>query len=116
MPTTALHHQRDQRRLHRSRTKLAVNQTLPRLCVNRSLRHISVQLIDDNKGVTLAQASDLLLTGLTKTQEAVEVGKDIAAKALITGVTAVRFDRGASKYHGRVAALAEAARQAGLQF
>ena len=116
MPLTSLHHQRDQRRLLRSRSKLAINQSIPRLSVNRSLRHISVQLIDDAKGHTLAQADDIQLKGMTKTEEAIEVGKSIAAKALASGVTAVRFDRGANRYHGRVAALAEAARQAGLKF
>ena len=115
MPTTSLHHQKDQRRLLRSRAKLAANQSIPRISVHRSLRHISAQLIDDLKGVTLTASSDLTVEG-TKTEQAKIVGKILAEQAVALGITNVRFDRGANRYHGRVAALADAARQAGLTF
>lgn len=115
MPTTSLHHQQNVRRLLRSRAKLATNQLVPRISVNRSLRHISAQVIDDQKGITLTSTTDLTLTG-TKTEQATAVGKALAEQALALGITNVRFDRGANRYHGRVAAVADAARQAGLTF
>lgn len=105
------------RRQNRSRAKLAVNQTLPRLSVHRSLRHISAQIIDDLSGKTLASANDLKLEGKTdKTETAKLVGKNIAELAKSKKISAVRFDRGANKYHGRVAALAASAREHGLIF
>ena len=115
MPLTKLHHLQNVRRLTRSRAKLATNQTIPRISVHRSLRHISAQLIDDQKGVTLTACNDVTLSG-TKTEQAVAVGRSLAEQALALGITNVRFDRGANRYHGRVAALADAARQAGLTF
>lgn len=116
MPTTSLEHQKNLRRLVRSRAKLAAaNQSIPRISVHRSLRHISAQLIDDQKGVTLTASTDLTAKG-TKTEQAKTVGTALAKQALALGITAVRFDRGANVYHGRVAALADAARQAGLIF
>ena len=117
MPTTSLLHTIAVRRLHRARTKLAQNQETPRLSVHRSLRHISAQVIDDKTGRTLASANDIAApAGASKTERATIVGKAIAEAALAAGVTAVRFDRGASRYHGRVAALADASRAAGLKF
>ncbi|WP_420604270.1 50S ribosomal protein L18 [Flagellimonas sp.] len=91
----------------------------PRLSVFRSNKEIYAQLIDDNKGVTLAAASsrdkDLNAKG-TKSEVAALVGKAIAEKAKKLGVEAVAFDRGGNLYHGRVKSLAEGAREAGLKF
>lgn len=92
----------------------------PRLSVYRSNRHIYVQMIDDTKGHTLAAASssDEAL-GLTKTSDkeaAKAVGKAIAKKAADKGIETVIFDRGGYKYHGKIKALADAAREAGLKF
>ena len=107
------------------RTRHALRQAAagrPRLSVFRSGRHIYAQVIDDGKGATLAAASSLdkdvkgkLKTGANK-DSAVEVGKLIAARALAAGVKEVVFDRGGYMYHGRVAALANAAREGGLSF
>ncbi len=94
----------------------------PRLCVFRSLSHIYAQVIDDSCGYTLASASTVdssvvgQAQGMTKTDKARVVGTVLAERALEHGITQVVFDRGGYKYHGRVAALAEAARQAGLRF
>jgi large subunit ribosomal protein L18 len=94
----------------------------PRLSVFRSGKHIYAQVIDDHKGQTLAAASSLdeglktkLKTGANK-DAASEVGKLIAERAIAAGVKAVVFDRGGYQYHGRVAALAAAAREGGLSF
>ena len=94
----------------------------PRLSVFRSGKHIYAQVIDDRKGVTLAAASTLdkdvrgsLKTGADK-GAAAEVGKLIAARAVAAGVKEVVFDRGGYTYHGRIAALANAAREGGLSF
>ncbi len=105
------------RRRARTRASLAQNQEFPRLSVHRTLRHIYAQIIDDKAGRTLVATSDkaLKLSG-TKTEDASKVGQEIAKLALAAGVTNVRFDRGSFKYHGRIAAVAEAAREAGLQF
>jgi len=92
----------------------------PRLSVFRSSRHISAQVIDDTRGHTLASASTLekelrqVPTGDVKAAAA--VGKLVAQRAKAAGITAVVFDRGGFKYHGRVAALADAAREEGLEF
>jgi large subunit ribosomal protein L18 len=140
------------RRHERVRNKVHGTQARPRLCVFRSLNHIYVQIIDDDSGTTLAQASSIKLE-LPPAQEVVEkasdkpdkpekgekgkdgkgpkkaarplslkmrrsiaVGKTIAAVALGKGIKAVAFDRGGYLYHGRVAALAKAAREGGLEF
>ncbi|MDF0717817.1 50S ribosomal protein L18 [Muricauda sp. 334s03] len=91
----------------------------PRLSVFRSNKEIYTQLIDDNKGVTLAAASsrdkDVDSKG-SKSEVAANVGKAIAEKALKLGVEAVAFDRGGNLYHGRIKSLAEGAREAGLKF
>jgi large subunit ribosomal protein L18 len=92
----------------------------PRLSVFRSGKHIYAQIIDDRKGVTLAAASSLdekltVKTGANK-DAAAAVGKLIAERAIAAGVKAVVFDRGGYQYHGRVAALATAAREGGLSF
>jgi large subunit ribosomal protein L18 len=94
----------------------------PRLTVHRSNRHISAQVIDDKTGHTLAAASSLdpALRGDKKIgadkEAAAKVGKLVAERALAAGVTLTRFDRGPYIFHGRVKALAEAAREAGLTF
>jgi large subunit ribosomal protein L18 len=89
----------------------------PRLAVFRSSNHIYAQVIDDDRGHTLASATSLeLKSGDTKTVTAKAVGEAIAKQALAAGVTKVVFDRGGYKYHGRVKALAEAARSEGLSF
>ncbi len=92
----------------------------PRLAVYRSLSHIYAQVIDDERGHTLAAASDAeaaIKGGKgTKTERAKAVGSALAEKAKAAGVTQVVFDRGGNRYHGRVKALADAARASGLQF
>lgn len=99
------------------RRKISGTAEKPRLSVFRSNSQIYAQIIDDVKGVTLAAASTMELeaTG-TKTEKSTAVGKAIAAKAIEKGIKAVVFDRGGYLYHGRVKALAEGAREGGLQF
>ncbi len=113
-----------ERRTFRTRNKLRqINRSgLPRLSVHRSGKQIYAQIIDDAQGVTLAAASTLdkdlkekLKTG-ANTAAATEVGKLVAARAKKAGVAEVQFDRGSYIYHGRVKALAEGAREGGLQF
>ena len=111
-----------QRRHKRVRAKVKGTNSRTRLCVFRSLNHIYAQVIDDLKGHTLASASTLEpeikgeAEGKVKTSKAELVGSLVAKRALGKGITQVVFDRGGCKYHGRVKALAEAARQAGLKF
>lgn len=92
----------------------------PRLCVVSTLGHIYAQVIDDSKGVTLAAVSTLTkdagLSKMAKMEAAKKIGNLIAQKAKTKGVTQVVFDRGSRLYHGRIRALAEAAREAGLKF
>jgi large subunit ribosomal protein L18 len=111
------------RRAQRVRTKLRqVGNGKPRLSVARSTKHISVQVIDDSKGVTLAAASTLEKDFKGGSKEsgksgaAAAVGKLIAERAKKAGVTDVVFDRGGYIFHGRVKALADAAREGGLKF
>lgn len=111
------------RRRHKSvRQKVAGTPERPRLNVFRSLTQVYAQLIDDESGRTLAAASTLeneikpRLAGLSKTEQAKLVGEAIARRAAEKGVKRVVFDRGGYRYHGRVRALAEAAREAGLEF
>jgi large subunit ribosomal protein L18 len=110
---------RRQRIKMRLRKKIKGTESAPRLSVFRSNRDIYAQIINDADGKTLAAASsrekDFSAKG-TKTEVSKEVGKAIAAKALAAGVTAVVFDRNGYLYHGRVKALAEAAREGGLKF
>ena len=111
-----------QRRHSRVRAKVEGRTSKPRLCVFRSLNHIYAQVIDDSQGHTLASASTLDLeiksevAGKAKTAKAGLVGSLVAKQALSKGISQVVFDRGGFKYHGRVKALAEAARQEGLKF
>jgi large subunit ribosomal protein L18 len=113
--TTARH-----RRHGRVRKKVQGTAERPRLAVFRSNKHISVQVIDDRAGVTLAAASTLetdLRSGATGNKEAAaKVGTLIADRAKAAGITSVVFDRGGNLYHGRVAAVADAAREGGLEF
>ena len=108
------------RRHFRLRKRVNGSPQRPRLVVNRSSRHIAVQLVDDLAGHTLAAASSIepevrALDG-DKKARAVRVGELIAARAKAIGVDQVVFDRGGYAYHGRIAALADAAREAGLEF
>ena len=104
----------------RLRKKVNGTPERPRLAVKRSSRHIHAQLIDDLAGKTLAAAStieaDVRASGGDKSAQARRVGELIAARAKAAGVEAVVFDRGGKDYHGRIAALADAAREGGLQF
>jgi large subunit ribosomal protein L18 len=106
------------RRHLRLRRKLRGSAERPRLVVTRSARHLVVQVVDDSLGRTLASASTLEadLRGFDgdKTAKARKVGELVAARAKAAGVLAVVFDRGGNKYHGRVAAVAEGAREGGL--
>ncbi len=114
--------ERRMRRHLRIRKRIIGTPERPRLSVFRSLKHIYAQIIDDTTGRTLCSASTLdkelrdKMKGLTKNQQAIEVGKLIAKRALELGIRQVAFDRGGHKYHGRVKALADAAREAGLEF
>ena len=106
------------RRHARVRAKLFGTAEAPRLCVYRSNKNIEAQLIDDVKGVTLVSSSSmaLKLENGSNIEAAAKVGKDIAEKALAKKIKKVVFDRSGYIYHGRVKALAEAAREAGLEF
>ena len=111
----ARRHQRIRRNLHGTAER-------PRLNVFRSLEHIYVQVVDDDLGNTLASASSVdpelrtQLAGLNKTQQASRVGQLVAQRALAKGLKQVVFDRGGYPYHGRVKALADGAREGGLEF
>ena len=111
------------RRVHaRVRTKVSGTTERPRLCVYRSLGHIYAQVIDDRTGKTLVSASSVdketkkNLKGGGNVAAAKVIGKAIAERAKSAGLSKVVFDRGGYKYHGRVKALADAAREAGLKF
>ncbi len=110
------------RRHMRVRKQIAGTAARPRLNVFRSLVGIYAQIVDDGAGITLAAASTLdaeikpRLKGLNKTDQAKLVGELVAQRAKAKGIGQVVFDRGGFRYHGRVRALAEAARQAGLEF
>jgi large subunit ribosomal protein L18 len=108
-------------RHRRVRRSLTGTSDRPRLAVYRSLGHIYGQIIDDVAGTTLIAASDLepsVREGLsgTKTERAKRIGQELAARAKAQGITSVVFDRGGFLYHGRIKALAEGAREGGLQF
>jgi len=109
-----------QRRHARLRKKVAGTELRPRLVVNRSSRHIHVQLVNDANGTTVAAASsieaDVRAVEGDKKAHAKRVGQLIAERAKAVGVEAVVFDRGGNTYGGRIAALADAARESGLKF
>jgi large subunit ribosomal protein L18 len=108
------------RRHFRVRKKVAGTAARPRLVVTRSTRHITAQVVDDTVGRTLVSAStlDASIRGTEgdKTAQAKAVGGLLAQRAQAAGISAVVFDRGGNKYHGRIAALADAAREGGLEF
>lgn len=108
-----------EKRKHRVRSQVKARTDRPRLVVTRTNLHIYAQVIDQT-GKTIASSSDAMadqeISGKTKSERAEWVGTDIAAKAQKAKVDRVAFDRGHYKYHGRVKALAEAARNAGLEF
>jgi large subunit ribosomal protein L18 len=104
------------RRHFRLRKKVVGSTERPRLVVSRSARHLFVQLVDDSKGVTLASASTYKLSDGDKTAQAKQLGSILADAAKTAGVTKVVFDRGGNTYTGRIAAFADAAREAGLEF
>ena len=120
MDKTKAKNKRRQRRRFHTRKKIRGTADHPRLTVQRSLKHISCQIVDDQTGATLVSAS----TNQRDLRESIQyggnrdaasaVGKAIAEKAIAVGIKNVKFDRGHCKYHGRVAALADAAREAGL--
>jgi large subunit ribosomal protein L18 len=108
-----------QRRHLRLRKKIKGTATRPRLVVTRSSRHMVAQVVDDTVGKTVASAStleaDLRAFDGDKTAKARKVGELVAARAKAAGIESVVFDRGGNKYHGRVAAVADGAREAGLE-
>jgi len=108
------------RRAIRQRNRIRAAGTRVRLSVNRTKKHISVQIIDDKQHKTLCAASTegkaANVKGAGNVNGAKEIGKKIAELAIKKGITEVAFDRGSYKYHGRVKALADAAREAGLKF
>ncbi len=110
------------RRHQRVRAQVVGTPERPRLSVFRSLRHIVAQVIDDTRGLTLASASTIdpqvraQIGDLNKTSQAKLVGKMLAERAQSAGIKQVVFDRGGYRYHGRVKALADASREAGLDF
>lgn len=117
--------QKENRRNRRKmgvRSRIRQHSELPRLSVHRSLKHISAQVIDDTSGRTLcavASTSKAMtgdLAGKTKTERAAMIGAELAKRAKDAGVSSVVFDRGSARYHGRVKALADAAREGGLKF
>lgn len=109
-----------ERRHVRVRKKISGSAQRPRLVVTRSARHVVAQVIDDGAGRTLASASsmeaDIRAAGSDKTAQARKVGELVASRAKQAGVETVVFDRGGNMFHGRVAALAEGAREGGLEF
>ena len=106
------------RRQLRIRKRISGTTVRPRLVVNRSARHVFVQVVDDTKGLTVASAStleaDLRAFDGDKTAKAKRVGELVAERAKAAGIEAVVFDRGGNKYHGRIAAVADGAREGGL--
>lgn len=117
-----INRQKKERRHKRVRMKVSGTKDRPRLCVFKSAKHIYAQLINDENNKTLIEVSDLKIKKTKsegkylKTDRAKEVGKLIAKSALAEKIDKVVFDRGGYKYHGRVKALAEGAREGGLQF
>jgi large subunit ribosomal protein L18 len=104
-------------RKNRVKAKIEGASNAPRLSVRATLTHIYAQVIDDKKQITLCEASDLKLKEkITKLEKAKMVGAEVAEKAKKAGIKKVVFDRGAKLYHGRVKAVAEAAREKGLEF
>jgi large subunit ribosomal protein L18 len=115
-------HEARKRRHRRIRAKISGTAARPRLNIFRSLDHIYAQVIDDDAGHTLVAASTVdtqlaaVVDGKTKKEQAAVVGKALAERALAAGITNVVFDRGGYRYHGRIKALADGAREGGLTF
>ena len=107
-----------QRRTYRVRKRVRGDAGQPRLSVFRSHKHIYAQVIDDEQGKTLCASSSRTICGAYggTVEHAKQVGADVAGKALEAGIKRVNFDRGPYRYHGRVKAVAEAAREKGLEF
>ncbi len=122
MKAIARKNHRIMKRKRRVRGKIFGTADRPRLTVYKSIRHIYAQLIDDEKAATLASSSTLsaevltALTGKSKTESAELVGAQIGKICVEKGFKKIRFDRNGAQYHGRIKALAEAARKAGLEF
>jgi len=122
MDAQKLKHRRQERRAHRVRSKITGTAERPRLSVFRSSKHIYAQLIDDLNGVTVAAASTTVKAAKGKAayggnvKAAAAVGQKLAEAATAKGITQAAFDRGHYRYHGRVKALADAARKSGLKF
>ena len=120
MERTKINSKQRQRRCWRVTNRIKANSTRPRLAIFRSLKNISAQIIDDKTGTTLAHASSLEKDIASELKyggnvaAAARVGQILAERALANGVTCATVDRRSSRYHGRVAALADAARAAGL--
>ncbi|QIK75389.1 50S ribosomal protein L18 [Nocardioides piscis] len=108
------------RRQVRGRKRISGTPERPRLVVTKSAKHLSVQVVDDLQGATLAYAStmeaDVRAAAGDKTAKATKIGELVAERAKAVGIDAVVFDRAGNKYHGRIAALADAAREGGLSF
>jgi len=122
-PVRRLSREAHRRRIHvRMRKRMSGTTERPRLCVHRSTRHIRAQVVDDLSGRTLVSASSLdtevksIIKGGGNIAASKVVGKMVAERARAKGIDKVVFDRGGYQYHGRVQALAEAAREAGLNF
>jgi len=116
MRTPKTREERRYRRHLRVRKKVTGTAERPRLAIFRSDKHIYAQLVDDVAGVTLATASSLKLAEGKKSEKASTVGKTLASIAKERGITSVVFDRAGYKYHGRVKAVADGAREGGLEF
>ena len=116
MTTANLKHTKREARRARIRSRVEGTADRPRLAVFRSNRFIYAQLINDETGATLATADSRKATGAKPSERAAAVGHEIAEKAKKAGVTAIVFDRGGFRYQGAIAALADAARAAGLTF
>ena len=104
------------RRHLRLRNKITGTQERPRLVVFRSLKHIYAQLVDDTASRTLLTVSDLAIESGKKSERATAVGKQIAERAKAAGISRVVFDRAGYRYHGRIKAVADGAREGGLEF
>lgn len=104
------------RRHRRVRSKIQGTAAIPRLCIFRSLKYIYAQIINDQTGKTLVSVNDSQIKKGNKTEKAKLVGKSLAEKALTKKIKKIVFDRAGYKYHGRVQALAEGAREGGLEF
>lgn len=123
MPQRTTRRKQRERRIRRVRSRARGTADCPRLSVFRSHRHLSAQLIDDERGRTIASASDLDMAKpkkgakpLSRGERAELVGRHLAKMAQERGIRRVQFDRGRYRYHGRIAALAEGARAGGLKF